>query len=247
MVPAKHVKFNISHEYVIIKPEEASAEFGVLLNEILTVLMENKDENLKLLKSISSTLTIKSDSEILLFNDEQLVAIMSCDSIQLLFLTKLRKCWRWDDFSVLNVLVASLHSEKCKVLLAQYKEKIDVKIKLKEIYEHCILENDFPEGYHKMVAITNQLFSDITKEEYDELKSFISQHCGVEPHAISPFIKASSSSLILEWYIPGAAASCMTEIATVNKELFIDHGFVYLKITTSVILDERDTVKVSAY
>ena len=236
---------NISHEHVIIKPEEASAEFGVLLNEILTVLMEKKDENLKLLKSISSTLTIKNDSSILLFSDQQLKAIMTCGNIQDLFLIELRRCWRWDDFSVLNVLVASLRSQKCNALLVKYKEKIDVKIKLKEIYEHCIKENDFPKGYHTMVAISSKLFSDITKEEYDELKGFISQHCGVESHAISPFIKASSSSLMLEWCIPGAAAAYMIEMATVNKQLFIDHGFVYLKITASVILDERVTFTVS--
>ena len=95
-----------------------------------------------------------------------------------------------------------------------------------------------------MVAITSRLFYDITKKGYSELKSFISQHCGVEAHAISPFIKASSSSLILEWYIFGDATAYMIEKATVSKRLFIDHGFVYLKITASVILDERDTVSI---
>ena len=42
-----------------------------------------------------------------------------------------------------------------------------------------------------MVAIVDKLFSDITKEEYVELKQFISQHCGVEPDVMSPFSKAS--------------------------------------------------------
>ena len=109
---------------MIIKPEEASAEFGVLLNEILTVLMEKEVENLKLLKSISSTLTIKNDSSILLFSDQQLKAIMTCGNIQDLFLIELRRCWRWDDFSVLNVLVASLRSQKCNALLVKYKKKL---------------------------------------------------------------------------------------------------------------------------
>ena len=211
--------------------------------------MENEADNLELLKSICSSLTIKDNSNILLFSDDQLKTIITCASIKLLFLLELRRCWRWDDFSVLSVLVASLRSNRCKELLAQYKEKIDVNVKLKDIYKQCISDYDFPAGYHKMVAITNKFFIDITKEEYDELKCFISQHCEVEPHAISPFIKALSSSLILEWYIPGAAAAYMIEMATVNKQLFINHGFVYLKITTSVILDERcrDTVSISKF
>ena len=140
---------------------------------------------------------------------------------------------------MLSVIVSSLSSKKCETLLDQYKGKIDAKIKLSEIYQQCEKEKDFPKGLHKMVAIASKLFCDITKKEYSELKCFISQHCGVEAHAISPFVKALSSSLILEWYIPGAAAAYMTEMATGNKNLFINHGFVYLKITTSVILDER--------
>ena len=237
--PAKRVKLEVSNRNVITKPEEASAEFGVLLNEIIQVLMENEANNLKLLKSVCSSLTIKDNSGIKLFSDEQLKTIMTCASIRLLFLVRLCKCWRWDDFSVLSILIASLCSDQCAMLLAKYEEKIDAKMKLKEIHEYYENKSDFPEGYHKMVAITHKLFSDITKEDYDEIKSFVSRYCGVEFYAISPFIKASTS---LEWYIPGAAVAYMIETASVNKQVFIDHGFVYLKITTSVIFDEWDTV-----
>ena len=246
MVSAEHTAsvFTNAQVNVITKAEEASAEFGILLSKILEVLLKNKDKCLKLLKSVCSTLTIKNNPAISLFTDEHLRKIMACVDIQFLFLVELRNYWRWDDFSVLSVIVSSLKSKKCEILLDQYEKKLDGKIKLSEIYEQCRKENDFPEGFHKMVAITTKLFSDITKKEYSELKNFISQHCGVEPHAISPFIKASSSSLILEWYIPGAAAAYMIDMATVNKHLFIDHGFIYLKITASVILDKRDIVSI---
>ena len=240
--PAKRVKLEVSNRNVTTKPEEASAEFGVLLNEIFKVIMENETDNLELLKSVCSSLTIKDNSGINLFSDEQLETIMTCTSVKLLFFVRLRKCWRWDDFSVLSVLVASLRSDRCAMLLAKYEEKLDAKMKLKEIHKYCENKKEFPEGYHKMVAIIHKLFSDITKEEYDEIKQFVSQCCGVESYAISPFIKASSSSLILEWYIPKAAVAYMIETASDNKQLFIDHGFVYLKITTSVIFDEWDTV-----
>ena len=210
-------------------------------------MIKNKNKNLELLKSICSTLTIKNDSTISLFSKEQLREIMGCADIRILFLVELRNYWRWDDFSVLSVIVSSLNSKKCLTLLDQYEKKLDGRVKLSEISQQCKKEMDHPKGFHKMVAITNKLFCDITKKEYSELKSFVSQHCGVEPHALSPFIKALSSSLILEWCIPGAAAAYMIEMASVNKHLFINHGFIYLKITASVILDERyaDTVSIS--
>ena len=235
----QHTDSEVTNTDTIIKAEEASVEFGVLLSKILEVLTKNKKKNLELLKSICSTLTVKNDSKISTFSKEQLKEIMACTDIRSLFLIELRNYWRWDDFSVLSVVVSSLNSKKCETLLDQYKGKIDAKIKLSEIYQQCEKEKDFPKGLHKMVAIISKLFYDITKKEYSELKRFISQHCGVEAHAISPFVKALSSSLILEWYIPGAAAAYMIEMATGNKNLFIIHGFVYLKITTSVILDER--------
>lgn len=239
MPPAKRVKLEVSNKYTITKPEEASAEFDALLNEMIKVLMENETNNLMLLKGVCLSLTIKDNSGIRLFSNDQLGTIKTCASVRLLFLVRLRKCWRWDDFSLLRVLVASLRSDQCAMLLAKYEERIDAKMKLKEIHEYCEKENDFPEGYHKMVAITHKLLSEMTKEEYDEIKRFISRHCGVESYAITPFIKASSS---LEWYIPEAAIAHMIETASVNKQRFIDHGFVYLKITTNVIFDEWDTV-----
>lgn len=227
---------------MITKPEEASVEFGILLNKILEVLMKNKDKNLQLLKSICSTITIKNDSKVSIFSSEELKRIMACSDIQYLFLVELRNYWRWDELSVLSIIVSSLRSKKCEALLDQFEEKIDARIKLFEIYEQCVQKNDFPTGFHKMVAITRKSFSNVTKKEYKILKDFIARNCGVEPYAISPCIKVSSSSLWLEWYIPEAAVAYMISIASVNKQMFIDHDFIYLEITSTVILDERDTV-----
>ena len=236
----EHDESEATNSYMNI--EESSIEFGALISKILEILMKNKDKSLILLKSICSNLTIKSNSKIRVFDDEQLSKIMGCSDVQLLFLTELRGYWRWDEFPLLKKIVSLLDSKKCTILLDQYEKKIDAKIKLSEIYEHHKKENCFPKGYYKMVAITNKSFSDITKKEYSALRNFISQHCGVEPHAMSPLNKASSSSLVLEWYIPGGAVAYMIETASDNKQVFINHGFVYLKIVTSVILEERDNV-----
>ena len=225
-------------------PEQASMEFGVLLAEILKELQKDKDTNLMLLKAMSSTLTIQNDSNVHVFTDKQLEEIQACDSIPTLLMNKLRHCYRWDDFSMLNILMLSINSERCVNLLETFKVKIDSKMKLQQIYEYNKQkECCFSEEYHKMVAIVNnKLFLKITKEEYKELKYFISEQCGVEDYVISPFNKAHSSSLILEWYIPVTAVGHMIEMALSNHSSFYKKNFVYVKISSRVVLDCRDSV-----
>ena len=117
-------------------------------------------------------------------------------------------------------------------------------MKLKDIHEHCKQESkDVPEGYHKMVAIVeNKSFLRITLEEYTELKEFISQHCEVEPHVISPFTELGFGSLLLEWFVPSTAVPHMIEMATVNANIFIKQNFMFMKISLKVIFDKRDNV-----
>ena len=225
-------------------PEKASAEFGILLAKILKELEKDESDNLMLLKAMSSTLTIKNNSDIHMFTDKQVEEIQACNKIRPLLMNKLRHCYRWDDFSVLTVLMSSIDSEKCLNLLETFKVKIDSKMKLQQIYEHCKqTECCFSEEYHKMVAIVNdKFFFTITKEEYEKLKHFISEQCGVEAYVVSPLSKASSSSLILEWYIPCTAVAHMIKIASKNESVFIKRNFVYVKISSTVVLDCADSV-----
>ena len=225
-------------------PEKASAEFGILLANILKELEKDESNNLMLLKIMSSTLTIKNNSDIHVFTDKQLEEIQACNNIQPLLMNKLRHCYRWDDHSMLTVLMSSINSEKCVNLLETFKVKIDGQIKLQQIYEHCKqTECCFSEEYHKMVAIINKkFFFTITKEEYEKLKYFVSEQCGVEAYVVSPLSKASSSSLILEWYIPCTAVAHMIKLALKNKSAFIKRSFVYVKISSTIVLDYADIV-----
>jgi len=231
---------------MIYTAEQASVEFGILLREILKELKNNEKDNLELLKIVSSTLTVKERSGVRMFNDSELESIDACDNIRTLLIVKLRHCYRWDDHSMLTVLLSSLNAEKCLRLLHLFDIKIYSKMKLQQIREHCVQESiklpeGFPEGYHKMVAIINdKIFSSITKEEYDELKQFISQHCGVEPYVMSPFSKASPfSSVVLEWLIPATSIPYMMQVAKQNINNFIKENITFLKIASTVILDNR--------
>ena len=226
-------------------PEQASAEFGFLLSNIIKELSKNEMENLDLIKFICSHLTVKGDPSTLVFNDKQQEEIDGCGNIRTLFKKKfLHPCLRWDEFSFLKTIVQSLNSEYCVELINQFEKKLYSKMKLKEIHEHCKQENkDIPEGYHKMIAIVaNKSFLHITLEEYRELKEFILKHCKVEPYVMSPFTEAGFGSLLLEWFVPSSAVSHMIEMATVNANVFITQNFVYLKISSTVIFDKRDNV-----
>lgn len=192
-----------------------------------------------------SYLTIQDDSSVLLFTEDQLKEIEACNSIRIMFIKILRGCWRWDDFSLLKILIQSLEtSDRCEEMLTQYEQKLSSQMKLQEIYNYCMSEKqEIPKGYDKMVAIVNnKVFYRITKKEYDELKQFVGQYCGVKSFVIPPFCKAAVSSLLLEFIIPKTAVSYMVKTATANIIEFIKRNFVYLKISSKVVLDTRNHV-----
>ena len=229
---------------MIFTPEQASIEFGILLANIINELSENEMKNLNFIKIVCSYLTVKGDPSALLFNEEQREEIDACGNIRTLFKKNLRHCLRWDDFSLLKTIVESLDSPHCVKLIDQFEKKLYSKMKLKEIHEQCKQESkDLPAGYQKMVAIiTKKSFYHITLEEYRELKEFILQHCKVEPYTVSPFTDISTGSLLLQWLIPSTAVSHMIEMATMNANVLITQNFIFLKISSTVILDTRHKV-----
>ena len=230
-------------------PDEASFEFGILLNDVVKELEKNKIENLERLQTISSALTIRKNSKVRIFTDKQLEEIRACDSIRILLIYKLRHCYRWDDYSMLTKLMSSIKAKDCLNLLENFRIKVNTEMKLQRIYDQCKQKGFiFSEEYHKIVAIVDdKIFSEITIKEYETLKQFVSAQCDVEDYVISPVTKITISSLILEWYIPVTAVAHMIKIASSNKVNFIKNCFLYLKISSTLILECRDTVSTLLY
>ena len=230
-------------------PDKASAEFGILLDEIVKELKKKKASNLRKLKTVSSTLTVQKASKVHVFTDGQLEEIKACDSINTLLVYKLRHCYRWDDFSMLTVLMSSIDSKTCLSLLKKFEVKINSKMKLQQIYEYCKQTSaKFSAEYHKIIAIVDdKIFSKITQKEYNVLKHFVSEQCGVEDYVMSPVTKIAVSSLILEWYIPVTVVAHMIKIALNNEGNFTKNCFVYLKISSTLIFDHRNIVSTWLY
>ena len=205
-------------------------------------MTNNEGENVDAIKSICAFLPISKNSEKPMFTAEQLKEIDACSHIREIF-RQLRLYLRWDDHFILTAILDRLDYEECEELLGKFQSKIDCQIKLEDIFEKCRKRNqEVPKGFEKMVAIVNKKYSRITKEEYDQLKCFIVEHCGVESYVLSPFLNMSQSSLLLEWLVPSTAITHMVETATNNKHIFINKYFVFLQIATTVILDrEKDT------
>ena len=229
---------------LITTPTRASAEFGILMNKIIKELQQKENDNLDSMKCICAYFTIGKDSEILLFDDNQRAAIEACKEIKTLFTDNLRYCWKWNDIHSLKMIMQSLNSDVCMKLIDQYEKKIDVKMKLEDIFKHCEKENTIlPEGFHKMVAIIKgKIFSAITEEEYDELTQFVSKQCGVYPYLMTLWKVSPFNSIVLEWIIPFTAVSFMVETSKKNINLFAEETFLYLKISSTVIFNHRNDV-----
>ena len=229
---------------LIINPSKAISEFVSIVSRIEEILMtSNEVENLKAIKSICGYLPISNNSpDKLMFTAEQLEEIDACSKIGEMF-RKLRFHLRWDDHLILTAIIDRLDSEECEELLGKFESKIDCQMKLEQIFEQCKKQKqEIPKGFDKMVAIVNKKYSRITKEEYDQLKCFIAEHCGVESYVLSPFLNMSPSSLLLEWLVPSTAITHMVETATKNRHIFIKQSFVFLQISTTVVLDIKNEV-----
>ena len=233
-----------SKSVLITNPSKAISEFASTVSRIEEILMKsNEAENLNAIKSVCSYLPISNNSDKLMFTFEQLKEIDACNSVQEVF-REFRYHLRWDDHLILTAILDRLDSEECEELLGKFQSKIDCQMKLEQIFEECKKQKqEVPKGYDKMVAIVNKKYSRITKEEYDQLKCFIAEHCGVESYVLSPFLSMSPSSLLLEWHVPSTAITHMVETATKNKHIFIRESFVLLRIANTIVLDIKNEVR----
>ena len=215
-------------ESVIVDPSKAISEFVRIINRIKEILMKsNEAEYLITIKSICGSLHISDNSDKLMFTSKQLKEVNACKNIEEIF-RQLRFHLRWDDHLILTAILDRLDSEECEEILGKFQSKIDCQMKLEEIFEECKKQKqELPKGFDKMVAIVNKKYSGITKEEYDQLKCFIVEHCGVESYVLSPFLNMSPPSLLLEWLVPSTAITHMVETATKHKHIFIKESFIF--------------------
>ena len=213
-----------------------SVHFGSFVMTIRTML-EKCPDKLELCKEICSNLTI-SDSDILLFSDEQLDKINKCTSFQQLF-TILRRHWSWKEYSILKTIITTCDSGEAEAEMDKFEKLMGSYCGMKLISESYSASElaEFPENYVKLSITVDKPYKSLTLKDFYELRNFIFEHLEVKKYIALPFIKFLFSSLHLEWYIPIQAVSHIIKMAHLNKTALIQKSIVLIKIGDKSILD----------
>ena len=218
-----------------------SAQFSSLVRTVESVL-DKCSKNLEICKWFCLDLTISDDSEVLLFNDEQLKNINKCKNFRQLFVL-LRQHWGWKEYCILQHIISQSESKEAKDELEKYEKMMSSYFGLQLIADNCS-PNELPDEYVKMTIIVEKPYKELTLQNFVELRDFIFSQMDVKPYIAHPFIKFLFSSLHLEWYVLQQAVSHMIEMSCKNVESLKEYSIVYIKIDEEIVLDSYTVHKV---
>jgi len=218
-----------------------SAQFSSLVRTVENVL-DKCTENLKMCKRFCLDLTISDNSDVLLFNDEQLKKIKECTSFRQLF-ELLREYWSWKEYCILKHIISQSGSQEAKSELEKYEKMMSSYFGLQLIADN-FSPNELPNEYIKMTIIIEKPYKELTMENFVELRDFIFKHMDVKPYIAHPFIKFLYSSLHLEWYVLQRAVPHMIKMSHKNITQFKEYSIAYIKIDDEIILDNYTVHKV---
>ena len=208
-------------------------------------ILEKCKDKLEECKELCSNLTVSDNSDVLLFNDEQLIRINKCTSFQDLFMI-LRKHWNWKEYSILKTIIAMCDSEEAVAELDKFEKLMSSYCGMKLISDKYS-PDELPVNYVKLCITVDKPYKSLTLQDFDELRSFIFEHLDVQKYIALPFIKFLFSSLHLEWYIPMQAVSHIIRAVHQNKKIFLQKSVIQITVGDKNILGiqtETDTSKV---
>ena len=201
---------------------------------IRKILEECKDK-MEECKELCCNLTISGNSDVLLFNDEELMRINKCTSFQQLFMI-LRKHWNWKEYSILKTIIAICDSEEAEAELDKF-EKIMSSYCGMKLLSDKYSPDELPENYVKLCITIDKPYKSLTLQDFVELRTFIFKYLDVQKYIALPFIKFLFSSLHLEWYIPIQAVSHVIKAVHQSIRFFIQKSIILIEIEDNSILD----------
>ncbi|XP_065903666.1 uncharacterized protein [Dysidea avara] len=212
---------------------DTSREFGAVVADIAEVLNKCTIERLDKIKLVCLHLT--TGQNIPFLSQEETCRIQEAKSIYDIF-TVMRPYWNWSSHRLLRTIIKRVKSQQALDMLEKFENKIDYKMKLKDIHEHLRKQNvPIPSGYYKMTAIVDKDYSEITLEEYSEIEEFVHECLG----QAQPSTATKSNSIQIVWYVADIAIDSLCSKAAQCKEAFILESFVFLEIGAKVIFDNR--------
>ena len=205
--------------------------------------LDKYSKNLEICKRFCLDLTISDDSDVLLFNDEQLKKINKCKSFKQFF-ALLRQNWNWKEYCILEHIISQSESKEAKDELEKYEKMMSSYFGLQLIADN-FTPNELPDEYIKMTIIVEKPYKELTLQNFFELRDFIFNQMDVKPYIAHPFIKFLFSSLHLEWYVLQQAVPHMIQMSYKNIEKLKEYSIVHIKIGEETILDTYTVQKVS--
>ena len=218
-----------------------SAQFSSLVRTVENFL-DKSSKNLETCKRFCLDLTISDNSDVLLFNDEQLKKIKECTSFRELF-ELLRQHWSWKEYCILEHIISESESKEAKDELEKYEKLMSSYFALQIIADN-FSPNELPNEYAKMTITIEKPYKELTLQNFTELREFIFKQMDVKPYIAHPFIKFLFSSLHLEWYVLQQAVPHMIKMSYKNIGRLKEYSVVYIKIGEEMILDDNTLHKV---
>ena len=219
-----------------------SAQFSSLVRTVESVL-DKSYKNLETCKRFCLDLTISDNSDVLLFNNDQLKKIKECTSFRELF-ELLRQHWSWKEYCILEHIISQSESKEAKDELEKYKKPMSSYCGLQLVADN-FSPNELPVEYVKMTIIVEKPYKELTLEQFVELRDFIFKQMDVRPYIAHPFIKFLYNSLHMEWYILQQAVPHMIKMSCKNIKRLKEYSIVYIQIGEETVLDNYTVNKVN--
>ena len=227
----------------LISVTSLNADFASLLLSIGHILSNspNQQDDLKTCKDFCLLLRVSEGSSELLFSAKNIAEIKECKNFKEL-LGIISQYISWDEHSILTHIVNECKSDEGK----QEIEKFDKKMALYQGLQiiSSTSNQTLSEDFVKFCIVIDQPYKNVTPEEYEKVKAYISANLNINAYATARFIRMFYHSLHIEWLVTIQAVPHMIKAAKQSKNEFLKEKFVFMKIGGEIVIDDEVSIPV---
>ena len=230
----------VEPQFTLVSVANLKADFASLLLTITRILSNcpNQQANLQKCKDYCLlNLKVSDSSNDSIFSAQKIDKIKECGSFKQL-IEIISEYTSWDEHSILTHIALECESDKGQEEIEKFDKKLGMYEGLKMIACESSKQS-FSEDFIKLCIIINKPYKSVTMKEYENVKAFICSNLKIIPSVISSFFMMLYHSLHIEWLVTVQAVSHMIKIAHQNKDLFIKEKFVYMQISSEVVINDE--------
>ena len=179
-----HPQVPYLHSHITIS--QLQDDFRKVVTTVLKIVQEeNKMAALQRSKFFCIALRVSDASSVGFFNDEESRKIDLCTDFRELFF-HLRHHWDWDDLIIFESIIHLCETKDGKQEMSKYRRKLALYGGLNLVFDQN--KNDPPQGYEDYLAIVNKPYNELTVEQFESTKQFISDNLDILQHLFFPYI-----------------------------------------------------------